>query len=187
MASRKVFVGVEAVLAELDRESDTETCNASFDSVRLAASELREDPGFDAMSEDDGTERWNDCSVEDEVPALPNFLPKRNPGAQLVMDRIYSPLQLFQLFFSSSVVETIVMNTNSFAQKRSEAGKRFHWLPLDAHELYSYMALVVYMGLLGAKNIVDYWSGKEIYRLGDRKIILFLYIRRHIVDSKETF
>ncbi|KAG1924552.1 hypothetical protein F2P79_026106 [Pimephales promelas] len=140
-----------------------------------------------AMSEDDGTERWNDCSVEDEVPALPNFLPKRNPGAQLVMDRIYSPLQLFQLFFSSSVVETIVMNTNSFAQKRSEAGKRFHWLPLDAHELYSYMALVVYMGLLGAKNIVDYWSGKEIYRLGDRKIILFLYIRRHIVDSKETF
>jgi len=47
MASRKVFVGVEAVLAELDRESDTETCNASFDSVRLAASELRDDPGFE--------------------------------------------------------------------------------------------------------------------------------------------
>lgn len=74
------------------------------------------------MSEDG--ERWNDCSVEDEVPALPNFVPKRNPGAQLVMDRIYSPLQLFQLFFTSSVLDTIVKNTNAFARMRSEAGKR---------------------------------------------------------------
>ncbi|XP_056090430.1 piggyBac transposable element-derived protein 4-like isoform X2 [Rhinichthys klamathensis goyatoka] len=237
MASRKVFVGVEAVLAELDRDSDTETCsNASFDSVRQAAYEAGEDPDFDldsgdewqpdlpctsskevvpphtsktptlsvgdsvrqprrggtpsmqtrgrapsvrgmkrsasVMSEDGGTERWNDCSLEDEVPALPNFLPKRNPGAQLVMDRIYSPLQLFQLFFSSSVVETIVNNTNSFAQKRSEAGKRFLWLPLVAHELYSYMALVIYMGLLGAKNIVDYWSGQEIYSLPFPKSVM---------------
>lgn len=48
-----------------------------------------------AISEDGVTERWKDCSVEDEVPALPNFLSKRNPGAQLVMDMIYSPLQLF--------------------------------------------------------------------------------------------
>uniref|UniRef100_A0A673H9L1 PiggyBac transposable element-derived protein domain-containing protein n=1 Tax=Sinocyclocheilus rhinocerous TaxID=307959 RepID=A0A673H9L1_9TELE len=144
MALRKVFVGVEAVLEE----------SAS------------------AMSMNDVTERWNDCSVEDEVPALPNFLPKRNPGAQLVMDRIYSPLQLFQLFFTGSVVDTIVKNTNTFARMRSEAGKRFLWLPLKAEELYSYIALVIYMGLLGAKNIIDYWSGKEIYRLPFPKSVM---------------
>ncbi|XP_016390150.1 piggyBac transposable element-derived protein 4-like [Sinocyclocheilus rhinocerous] len=124
------------------------------------------------MSVNDGTERWNDCSVEDEVPALPNFLPKRNPGAQLVMDRIYSPLQLFQLFFTGSVVDTIVKNTNTFAKIRSEAGKHFLWLPLKAEELYSYIALVIYMGLLGAKNIIDYWSGKEIYRLPFPKSVM---------------
>lgn len=125
-----------------------------------------------AMSVNDGSERWNDCSVEDEVPSLPNFLPKRTPGAQLVMDRIYSPLQLFQLFFTGSVVDTIVKNTNSFARMRSEAGKRFLWLPLKAEELYSYIALVIYMGLLGAKNIIDYWSGKEIYRLPFPKSVM---------------
>lgn len=74
------------------------------------------------MSESSGTERWYDCSEEDEAPALPHFLPKQIPGPQLVMDRIYSPLQLFQLFFTVSSVDTIVKNMNSFARMRSEAG-----------------------------------------------------------------
>ncbi|XP_048046218.1 piggyBac transposable element-derived protein 4-like [Megalobrama amblycephala] len=123
-----------------------------------------------SVESDTGT--WNDISVEDEAPVLPNFLPKRNPGAQLVMDRIYSPLELFQLFFPNSVVDTIVKNTNSYAKMRSEAGKKFMWVPLKAQELYSYIALVIYMGLLSAKNIVDYWSGKDIYKLPFPKSVM---------------
>ncbi len=70
---------------------------------------------------------------------------KRNPGAQLVMDRKYSPLQLFQLFFPYSVGNTIAKNTNSYAKIRTDAGNKFMWL-------YSYIALVIYMGLLSTKN-----------------------------------
>lgn len=106
------------------------------------------------MSVDGDTERWNDCSVEDKVPALTNFHPKQIPGAQLVMDMICSH---FQLFFTGSLVDTAVKNTNAFGRMRSEAGKHFL---LKAQELYLYIALVVYMGLLGAKNIIEYWSGK---------------------------
>ncbi len=124
------------------------------------------------MSESSGTERWYDCSEEDEAPALLHFLPKRIPGPQLVMDRIYSPLQLFQLFFTGSVVDTIVKNTNAFARTRSESGKRFVWLPLKVQELYSFIGIVIYMGLLGAKNIIDYWSGKEIYCLPFPKSVM---------------
>lgn len=48
MASRKVFVGVEAVLEELDHLSDTETCsNDSFDSISKAAYDAGEDPEFE--------------------------------------------------------------------------------------------------------------------------------------------
>ncbi len=48
MTSRKFFVGVEAVLEELDRMSDTETCSeASFDSVREAAYNVGEDPDIE--------------------------------------------------------------------------------------------------------------------------------------------
>ncbi|XP_039523874.1 piggyBac transposable element-derived protein 4-like isoform X2 [Pimephales promelas] len=123
-----------------------------------------------SVESDTGT--WNDISVEDEAPKLPNFYPKRNPGPQVVMDRIYSPLQLFQLFFPTSVIDTIVTNTNSYAKMRSEAGAKFPWVPLKAHEMYSFIALVIYMGLLGAKNIVDYWSRKDIYSLPFPKSVM---------------
>ncbi|XP_026085392.1 piggyBac transposable element-derived protein 4-like [Carassius auratus] len=117
------------------------------------------------MSVDSDLAIWNDISMEDEAPDIPSFVPKRNPGAQIVMDRMYSPLQLFQLFFSTSVVKTIVKNTNSYAKMRTEAGKKFSWVPLTAKELYSYFAIVIYMGLLSTKTISDYWSGKKIYSI----------------------
>ncbi|XP_016298250.1 piggyBac transposable element-derived protein 4-like [Sinocyclocheilus anshuiensis] len=124
------------------------------------------------MSADSDMGIWNDISVEDEALVLPNFVPKRNPGAQLVLDRMYSPLQLFQLFFPNSVVDTIVKNTNSYAKMRSEAGKKFLWVPMTAKELYLYIALVIYMGLLSTKTIVDYWSGKKIYNLPFPKSVM---------------
>uniref|UniRef100_A0A673L395 PiggyBac transposable element-derived protein 4-like n=2 Tax=Sinocyclocheilus rhinocerous TaxID=307959 RepID=A0A673L395_9TELE len=124
------------------------------------------------MSEDSEMGFWNDISVEDEAPVLPNFVPKRNPGTQLIMASNYSPLQLFQLFFPYSVVATIVKNTNSYAKMRTEAGKKFLWVPLKVKELYSYIALVIYMGLLSTKTIIDYWSGKEIYNLPFPKSVM---------------
>lgn len=124
------------------------------------------------MSEDSEMGFWNDISVEDEAPVLPNFVPKRNPGAQLVMDRNYSPLELFQLFFPYSVMNSIVKNTNSYANMRTEAGTKFMWVPLKVKELYSYIALVIYMGLLSTKTIVDYWSGKAIYNLPFPKSVM---------------
>lgn len=138
------------------------------------------------------TDTWNDISVEDEAPVLPNFLPKRTPGPQVVMDRTYSPLQLFQLFFSTSVIDTIVTNTNSYGKMRmSEDGKKFPWVPLKAHEMYSFIALVIYMGLLSGKNILDYWSRKKIYSLPFPKSVMSrcrfnaITWNLHLCDLKE--
>lgn len=138
------------------------------------------------------TDTWNDISVEDEAPVLPHFLPKRTPGPQVVMDRMYSPLQLFQLFFSTSVIDTIVTNTNSYGKMRmSEDGKKFAWVPLKAHEMYSFIALVIYMGLLSGKNILDYWSRKKIYSLPFPKSVMSrsrfnaIAWNLHLCDLKE--
>ncbi|ROL43414.1 PiggyBac transposable element-derived protein 4 [Anabarilius grahami] len=65
MTSRKFFVGVEAVLEELDRMSDTETCSEdSFDSVREAA--------YDAIS-------WN-IHLCDPVDDLENARKRGTPA-----------------------------------------------------------------------------------------------------------
>ncbi|XP_016317158.1 uncharacterized protein LOC107669448 [Sinocyclocheilus anshuiensis] len=108
-------------------------------------------------------DKWLDISNEDEEPVLPNFSPKRPPGLHLTADAMYTPLQLFQLFFTNSAVKTIVRNTNSNAEKRGKAGKKFVWVPLTVAEFYSYVTLVVYMGLVKAKSIADYWARKRMY------------------------
>ncbi|XP_073682906.1 uncharacterized protein [Garra rufa] len=108
-------------------------------------------------------DKWLDITNEDEEPVLPNFSPKRPPGPQLTADAKYSPLQLFQLFFTNSAVKTIVRNTNSNAENRAKSGKKFVWVPLTIAEFYSYLALVVYMGLVKAKSIADYWARKRMY------------------------
>ncbi|XP_016362385.1 piggyBac transposable element-derived protein 4-like [Sinocyclocheilus anshuiensis] len=112
---------------------------------------------------DSKPDKWLDITNEDEEPLLPNFSPKRPPGPQLTTDRTYTPLQLFQLFLPNSAVKTIVRNTNSNAEKRVKAGKKFVWVPLTIAEFYSYVALVVYMGLVKAKSIADYWARKRMY------------------------
>ncbi|XP_057208106.1 mucin-2-like [Triplophysa rosa] len=107
-------------------------------------------------------DQWHDVTIKDEEPVLPDFSPKRPPGPQLT-DTPRSPLHSFQLFFSSSVVQTIVRNTNSYAERRAEAGKTLHWVPLTASEFYSFLALVLYMGLVKVDTLLDYWARKTVY------------------------
>ncbi|XDV41188.1 hypothetical protein PO909_010094 [Leuciscus waleckii] len=118
------------------------------------------------VENDSKPDKWLDINDEDEEPVLPNFSPKRPPGPQLMSESTYTPLQLFQLFFTSSTIKTIVRNTNSNAEKRAKAVKmleRSTWVPLTVAEFYSYVALVVYMGLVKVKSIADYWAQKRMY------------------------
>uniref|UniRef100_A0A8C1IR02 PiggyBac transposable element-derived protein domain-containing protein n=1 Tax=Cyprinus carpio TaxID=7962 RepID=A0A8C1IR02_CYPCA len=117
-------------------------------------------------------DKWLDISNEDEEPVLPNFSPKRSPGPQLRADATYTSLQLFQLFFTNSAVKTIVRNTNSNAEKKVKAGKLFVWVPLTVAEFYSYVALVLYMGLVKAKSIADYWARKQMYNFSYPRSIM---------------
>ncbi|XP_036453719.1 piggyBac transposable element-derived protein 4 [Colossoma macropomum] len=120
-----------------------------------------------AASDDDDDEKdmWHDISEEDKQPDLPSFQPQRPPGPQLLSCTSYTPLELFKLFMSMSVVGKIVENTNAHAEKRAQAGKRYTWYPLTVEEFYTYIGLVIYMGLMPLKRFSDYWSEKSIYNL----------------------
>ncbi|KAF4115214.1 hypothetical protein G5714_002703 [Onychostoma macrolepis] len=114
-ATKKVFTCVEAILEELERESDAGSCSdASYDSEVEAAFLEGEDPAFDGADSNEeyeaperaqtsrrktrgksstqGTKypdealKWNDLNVEDVDPVLPPFQPKRIPGPQLAVD-----------------------------------------------------------------------------------------------------
>ncbi|KAJ8369566.1 hypothetical protein SKAU_G00095940 [Synaphobranchus kaupii] len=65
-----------------------------------------------APSTTEPQDSWRCVTQPDTEPLQFPFCPVRIPGPQLDTTKSYSPLELFQLFFSDSVVKTACDNTN---------------------------------------------------------------------------
>nr|XP_055075682.1 piggyBac transposable element-derived protein 4-like [Misgurnus anguillicaudatus] len=101
------------------------------------------------------TAKWNVSTDEDITPQPPVFRPFRTPGPQLILSTSYTVLQLFQLFFSTSMLQTIVKNTNAHGASMHRGQKPWQDISLD--DLYSYLALVIFMGVVKLPALTDYW------------------------------
>ncbi|CAB1317648.1 unnamed protein product [Coregonus sp. 'balchen'] len=102
--------------------------------------------------------RWRTEDEPDQEPKLFPFEPARTPGPQLDTSKNYTVLELFQLFFSNDVVDTLCSNTNKNAKRRQEQGIKEPWKPVSVEEMYNYLSIVIYMGLLNVHTVSDYWE-----------------------------
>jgi len=74
-----------------------------------------------------------------------------------------SPLGLFKHFFSADSIRTLCANTNKLAERNIAAGKRYTWTPINPAEMYKFIGLILYMGVLKLPEVRDYWKRKNIF------------------------
>lgn len=114
-------------------------------------------------SEEEEGNRWHDKEEEDIGPDPIRFLPARTPGPTFDTTRTWSALRLFQLFFSESVVRKIIDNTNANAARRKQDGMTFRCEVLTVNGFYTFLAIVIFTGLVSVHHRSDYWRTKWLY------------------------
>uniref|UniRef100_A0A3Q2VE55 PiggyBac transposable element-derived protein domain-containing protein n=1 Tax=Haplochromis burtoni TaxID=8153 RepID=A0A3Q2VE55_HAPBU len=115
-------------------------------------------------------EGWNDTDAPDIIPPQPTFRPIKSPGPQIIPTASYTLLQLFQLYFTNSMLLTIIKNTNDFGSTCHKPSNP--WIDLTLQDMYAFMAMVIYMGLVKLPAITDYWRGSKLYSLPFPKKIM---------------
>ncbi|XP_031729806.1 M-phase phosphoprotein 8 isoform X2 [Anarrhichthys ocellatus] len=114
-----------------------------------------------ASPESEEGDRWHDREEECIKPDPLRFKPARTPGPTFNTTRAWSPISLFQLFFSASVVRKIIDNTNANAAKRKQAGLK--WEVLTVKDFYIFLSIIIFTGLVTVHNRSDYWRKKCPY------------------------
>ncbi|XP_041652018.1 piggyBac transposable element-derived protein 4-like [Cheilinus undulatus] len=107
-------------------------------------------------------EPWRTRNNSDTTPQISRFMPRRTPGAQVDTHAASSPLDLFQLYFSPTTVLTLCTNTNKYAAKNKERGKKYKWADVEVEELYKFLGLLTYTLLVSLPSITDYWKQNTI-------------------------
>ncbi|XP_063074126.1 piggyBac transposable element-derived protein 4-like [Engraulis encrasicolus] len=103
---------------------------------------------------------WLDEGTEDILPPQPNFWPLRTPGPQ-IMQQGYKTLQLFRLFFTDGILRTVVRNTNKYGALHYAD----RWSDITLPDLFSYMSMLIFMGLTPLPTVSDYWRRSIPYNL----------------------
>ncbi|KAM6971859.1 piggyBac transposable element-derived protein 4-like [Aplochiton taeniatus] len=59
---------------------------------------------------------------------------------------------------------TLCANTNANGARRTRLGARPPWVPVTVPEMYGYVSLVLFTGLLRGPPIATYWSNRRLYK-----------------------
>ena len=84
-----------------------------------------------------------------------------HPGPRAALPS--SPLGVFSLFFTSSLLQWIVLQTNQYALECMGGEKYAQWMQVTVSELQAYMGFMILMGIVHLPSLYDYWKKDAIF------------------------
>ena len=80
-------------------------------------------------------------------------------------DYIHSPIHYFELFWGPEIWISLVRNTNAYAQYKEARGKGNKggsklrwWKAITLYEMRIFIAILIYIGIIGASNAKSFWA-----------------------------
>jgi len=106
-------------------------------------------------------------------PKLFRSWPFRPFDVRILPDYVQHPIHYFELFWGPEVWNTLTKNTNAYAQykearhKEKAEGKSRWWKAITLYEMRIFIALLIYIGIVGTSSISSFWDkhGNTIYKL----------------------
>src|SRR5271165_6143561 len=110
--------------------------------------------------------------VDPMYPKLFRSWPFRPFDVRILPDYIQHPIHYFELFWGPEVWNTLTENTNAYAQckeaqhKIKVEGKSRWWKAVTLYEMRIFIALLIYIGIVGTSNISSFWNknGNTIHK-----------------------
>ncbi|CAG8637966.1 14876_t:CDS:2 [Cetraspora pellucida] len=106
-----------------------------------------------------------------------------------------TPYRLIRLFFSQTILNTILTNTNEYMQSKNAGIAEHSWSSLTLDELKIWLGIIIYMGVIKLLSVTDYWSTDFKYSKYDisqiismihfQQIKYYLYISD--INSKKLY
>ena len=95
--------------------------------------------------------------------------PARPFDVQILPNYVQHPIHYFELFWGPEVWNTLIENTNAYAQykgawhkeNKTEEKSRW-WKAVTLYEMHVYIALLIYIGIIGTSNIISYWDTSSL-------------------------
>ena len=97
-----------------------------------------------------------------------NYLPRhtkpfsRTPGVKQPIPLDASPLDVFSLIFTDELWDTLVTETNRYAEQvRAQTPTTSMWTPVSKTEMKTFLGLCLCFGILKLPSRRDYWRQKK--------------------------
>jgi hypothetical protein len=155
--------------SEIDEDSDNETFEPEHNTPNL---EDFENAPWDPTAQLHARQlaqlhakikAWAELPIP-TYPKLPRHWPFRLFDVQTLPDYVCSPIHYFELFWGLEIWDLLVQNTNVYTQykeawgKGNKGGKTRWWKATTVYEMCIFIALLIYIGIIGASNIESFWD-----------------------------